>query len=150
MKTKIKKFGAWLMAAALAFAGAGAVQAAVQVTDQTGLDNALSAAKSGDVIQITQAGEYELNGLSGSGYTLEATVAGVTLQRKKYTTKSPENHVSSCTGLVTLKNLAWDMTVNAYYPHFKNIHAVDCTFTGLLFAEETCIFERCTFNAIGT
>ena len=150
MKTKLKKFGAWLMAAALAFAGAGAVQAAVQVTDQTELDNALSAAKSGDVIQITQAGEYELNKLGGSGYTLEATVAGVTLQRKKYTTSQPENYVSSCTGLVTLKNLAWDMTVNAYYPHFKNIHAVDCTFTGLLFAEETCIFEHCTFNAIET
>ena len=27
MKTKLRKFGAWLMAAALAFAGAGAVQA---------------------------------------------------------------------------------------------------------------------------
>ena len=52
MKTKLKKFGAWLMAAALAFAGAGAVQAAgvakVGDTEYETIDEAITAWEAND------------------------------------------------------------------------------------------------------
>ena len=53
MKTKMRKFGAWLMAMALAFAGADAVQAAeVHVSDAAGLKNAFANATAGTTIVL--------------------------------------------------------------------------------------------------
>lgn len=53
MKEKMKKFGAWLLAVALAFAGAGAVQAdEVHVSDATTLQNAFNNAASDATIVL--------------------------------------------------------------------------------------------------
>ena len=67
MKTKLKRFGAWLMAAALAFAGAGAY-GATKTLDVSGI-------AAGGVLEISEAGTYKFPNLSNN-ITLKATVEG--------------------------------------------------------------------------
>ena len=82
MKTKMRKFGAWLMAMALAFAGAGAYGA---ITTQAELDAAVAAAKAGEVVEITAAGTYKMPSIpanitikaaSGVAVKIDATGSG--------------------------------------------------------------------------
>ena len=88
MKTKLRKFGAWLMAAALAFAGAGAY-GATQVADQAALNAAVETAVAGDVIKLA-AGDFTAYGqkwsTQGRSFIFEGTVdeAGNLLTTWKY------------------------------------------------------------------
>ena len=68
MKEKMKKFGAWLLAAALAFAGAGAVQAEtvakIGETPYESLAAAIAEATAGQTVEIVLAGDYTLPGIN--------------------------------------------------------------------------------------
>ena len=132
MKTKLRKFGAWLMAAALAFAGAGAY-GATKTLDVSGI-------AAGGVLEITEAGTYQFPNLPNN-ITLKATVEGVVFDC------NGSGSIASVPNGAKLEGLSFVFGNNNYHgwQHAGLMEFTNCSFDGLFFSYGDLRFEKCAF-----
>ena len=143
MKTKLRKFGAWLMAAALAFAGAGAYGETVQVADQTELNAAVKAAAAGDVIEITVAATYKV-----PSPTSAIKIVGVDGVVFNAIDTNYGQSVGQATGteFVNVK-FAFGTSLYTGFQHSSYVAFTKCSFTGRFNSYGEMHFTECSFEA---
>ena len=139
MKTLTRRIGAVLVSAFLAFAGAGAYGATVQVADQEALNAVVAAAAAGDVVEITTAGTYKMPGIP-----------------QNITIKAADGVVFNCEGsgsICSIPNgakfvgVSFSMGQSSYHgwQHPGDLEFEGCTFDGLFFSYGKMTFNGCTF-----
>ena len=132
MKTKMRKFGAWLMAVALAFAGASAY-GATKTLDVSGI-------AAGGVLEISEAGTYQFPNLPNN-ITLKATVEGVVFDC------NGSGSIASVPNGAKLEGLSFVFGNNNYHgwQHAGLMEFTNCSFDGLFFSYGDLRFEKCAF-----
>ena len=107
----------------------------------TSLADALSAVQSGQTVAILEPGEYAVQTLSGSNYTIDAKAADVVFKH----TPGYGAWIANCTETVTVKNLTWDVGI-ALYQYFQNVNLENCTIKGTPFGHTANSFKNCKFE----
>ena len=105
------------------------------------LDEALAAVKKGDTVEIIAAGEYTVESLPGTDYTIDAKVDGVVFNH----TAKYGSYLTSANCGITLKNITWNVGT-AEYQYFRGAKLVNCTINGRLCFMEGSSAENTVFN----
>ena len=121
--------------------GEEAGQAKIGDTEYASIEEAITAAATGETVEITEAGTYTLPAVP-QNITIKGAVDGVVFEH------TASGNIASIPNGATFENVTFEFGQTGYhgFQHAGTIKMNNCTLNGLLFSYGDMIFTGCTFN----